>query len=273
MSAFFAPSPVGVALAQHAQRLRADELRRDDEQAADAAMRAQHAPVQDHVELSDAALAAAREQDRAGAARRGESATRDNEPAVPAASNDASDRDAEAGAVDQQSIDGRELSEQEQAKVRELKQRDAEVRRHEAAHQAAAGPYAAGGPSFEYERGPDGHNYAVGGEVQIDTSPIEGDPEATIRKMQQVRAAALAPAEPSAQDRKVAAQAAAAAQQAQAELATQRRDGGEEESEVAAFGVEPREATRIDGFGARGLRAYEQAAKRTHERTHIDTRA
>jgi hypothetical protein len=48
--------------------------------------------------------------------------------------------------------------------------------------------------------------YAVGGEVQIDTSPA-GSPEATIRKMQQIRRAALAPSQPSGTDRAVAAQA------------------------------------------------------------------
>ena len=90
--------------------------------------------------------------------------------------------------------------------LRELRERDAEVRRHEQAHAAAGGSYA-GSPSFEYERGSDGRLYAVGGHVQIDTSAIPNDPEATERKLQQVRRAALAPADPSAEDRKVAAEA------------------------------------------------------------------
>ncbi|MEM8911399.1 MAG: putative metalloprotease CJM1_0395 family protein [Planctomycetota bacterium] len=112
-----------------------------------------------------------------------------------------------------------ELTEEQQAQVDQLKQRDREVRTHEQAHKSAAGPYAVGGPTYEYQRGPDGRNYAVGGSVQIDTAPVEGDPEATIRKMQVVRAAALAPAEPSSQDRKVAAAATRAQSQARAELA------------------------------------------------------
>ena len=41
----------------------------------------------------------------------------------------------------------------------------------------------------------------------IDTSPVPDDPDATIRKAQTVRQAALAPAKPSSQDRAVAAQA------------------------------------------------------------------
>lgn len=66
--------------------------------------------------------------------------------------------------------------------------RDREVRAHEQAHMAAAGAYSRGGP--------DNRQYAVGGEVQIDTSAVSGDPEATIRKAQTVRRAANAPATP-----------------------------------------------------------------------------
>ena len=51
---------------------------------------------------------------------------------------------------------------------------------------AAAGAHSRGGPSYEYQRGPDNRQYAVGGEVQIDTSAVSGDPEATIRKAQTV---------------------------------------------------------------------------------------
>lgn len=111
-----------------------------------------------------------------------------------------------------------ELTDEERQVVEQLKRQDARVRQHEAAHMAAAGPYVRGGPSYEYERGPDGKLYAVGGEVSIDTS-AESDPEATIAKMQVVRAAALAPANPSAQDRAIAAKASAAEAQARRDLA------------------------------------------------------
>jgi len=119
------------------------------------------------------------------------------------------------------------LDEAELKKVQELKQRDIEVRAHEAAHLAAAGKYAQGAASFEYKRGPDGKSYAVGGEVSIDTAPIPGDPKATLRKAQQIQAAAHAPANPSAQDRQVAAQAASMAANARAEIAEQRTEGNE----------------------------------------------
>jgi len=117
-----------------------------------------------------------------------------------------------------------ELSPEEQQQVKELKKRDQEVRRHEQAHKAAAGQHATGGATFEYETGPDGKRYAVGGEVSISTSEIPNDPEATIQKMQQIRRAALAPGHPSGQDRSVAAQAQAAERAARSELAQQRRE-------------------------------------------------
>jgi hypothetical protein len=114
-----------------------------------------------------------------------------------------------------------ELTLEEQQQVQELKARDQEVRVHEAAHVAAGGPYVTGGPTYTYQIGPDGKSYAVGGEVGIDTSEVSNDPEATIRKMQTVIAAALAPAEPSGQDQKVAAAARQKEAQARAELTKQ----------------------------------------------------
>ncbi len=105
---------------------------------------------------------------------------------------------------------------QDQQQVQELRSRDAEVKAHEQAHAAAGGQYA-GSPTYEFKRGPDGNNYAVGGEVSIDASAVGGDPRATIDKMRQVRSAALAPASPSSQDRAVAAQAAQVASDARAD--------------------------------------------------------
>jgi hypothetical protein len=121
-------------------------------------------------------------------------------------------------------LSGVELTPEEQEQVRELKARDQEVRIHEAAHVAVGGSYVTGGPTYSYQTGPDGKQYAVGGEVGIDTGEVSGDPEATIRKMQTVAAAALAPAEPSGQDQKVAAAARQKEAQARAELARQDRD-------------------------------------------------
>lgn len=116
-----------------------------------------------------------------------------------------------------------ELSDEEKARLRELKARDAEVRAHEAAHLAAAGGIAISGASYEMVTGPDGRQYAVGGEVSISVSE-EATPEETLRKARQVQAAALAPAEPSSTDRQVAAQAAAMAAQAAAEMASKQAE-------------------------------------------------
>ena len=109
------------------------------------------------------------------------------------------------------------LTPEEKAIVAKMSARDREVRNHEEAHAAVGGQYA-GAPSYEFAVGPDGRRYAVAGSVAIDVSPVRGDPEATIDKMEIVKAAALAPAEPSGQDRRVAAQATANQLAAVAEL-------------------------------------------------------
>ena len=107
--------------------------------------------------------------------------------------------------------------------IEKMASRDREVRNHERAHAAVGGQYA-GAPRYQYERGPDGVNYAVSGEVSISTGPISGDPQATIEKAQVVRRSALAPAEPSGQDRKVAAQATQMEAQARVELLALERE-------------------------------------------------
>ena len=108
----------------------------------------------------------------------------------------------------QENVQNRERRQQveDQVIIEQLKARDREVRQHEAAHASAGGRYA-GAPSFEFTKGPDGKSYATGGEVGISTSEVAGDPQATIEKARIIRSAALAPAQPSAQDRRVAAEA------------------------------------------------------------------
>jgi len=130
----------------------------------------------------------------------------------------------------------RDLSKEEQEEVQKLKQRDQEVRRHEQAHKSAAGNLASGGPSFETTRGPDGRQYAVSGEVQIDVSPVSGDPEATIRKMRQVQRAARAPAHPSGTDLKVASSAVKQETSARAEL---REEESQDPEEISGRGAAP----------------------------------
>lgn len=123
------------------------------------------------------------------------------------------------GKAAQKPDDGqRELTEEQLRQIAELKSRDVEVRAHEQAHKAVAGAHG-GAISLTYETGPDGRRYAVAGEVPVDLSPVSGDPAATVRKMQTIRQAALAPADPSGADRAAAARASQLAQKAQAELA------------------------------------------------------
>lgn len=124
--------------------------------------------------------------------------------------------------------------------IQELKSRDQAVRAHELAHLAAAGQFARGGAQFEYRVGPDGKRYAVGGEVSIDSSR-ESDPQQTLEKAEAIRQAALAPADPSSQDRRVAMQATAMAAQARVEIAREQSQGeteaGNQQSSSTARGI------------------------------------
>lgn len=86
--------------------------------------------------------------------------------------------------------------------IEKLKMRERKVIAHEMAHKIVGGRYT-GPVHYIYTRGPDGKYYITGGDVSIDVSE-ESNPEDTIRKMQIVRAAALAPADPSPQDIRVA---------------------------------------------------------------------
>ncbi|NOX34778.1 MAG: SprA-related family protein [Deltaproteobacteria bacterium] len=129
-----------------------------------------------------------------------------------------------------------QLTRAEMQVVEELKQVDTKVRHHEMAHIAAGGRYITSGANFTYTQGPDGKSYAVGGEVKIDASSVPGDPQATIRKMRQVRSAALAPASPSPQDLKVASKATLAASKALSELMVLQAKDKANSNEKKAFG-------------------------------------
>jgi hypothetical protein len=116
---------------------------------------------------------------------------------------------------------------------------DRRVRAHELAHVAAGGPYVTSGPSYTFVKGPDGKQYAVAGQVQIDASAVPGSPEATMRKALTVIAAAYAPADPSPQDAAVAAAAQATLAAAQAELASRRYRENSGDSPADAGGAVP----------------------------------
>ena len=145
------------------------------------------------------------------------------------------------------------LTEAEQREVRELQQRELEVRQHEQAHATAGGQYA-GQPTYTYRLGPDGHLYATGGEVKIDTAAVPNNASATIRKMEQVKRAALAPSQPSAADRQIAAEAQTNLIRAKTEV----REIAREEQVAQAERREERETQLSDG-AAPALRSDEPA--------------
>ncbi len=171
-------------------------------------------------------------------------------------------------------------TEREQAQrkqVEALAARDREVRAHEQAHAAAAGQYG-GSPTYEFVRGPDGVSYAVGGSVNVDTSPIPGNPEATLRKAEQLQRAANAPADPSGPDRQVAVQAAQLAREAEQELAAKAANKADEEKKALANSDADRRAEqkrqeedRLASEEARSAR--EQSSFEAEQRQLDDRRA
>ncbi|MDR1842037.1 MAG: hypothetical protein LBQ86_08990 [Holophagales bacterium] len=137
---------------------------------------------------------------------------------------------------DANSGDSLELSPEAQRMLEDLKARDKAVRTHEAAHLAAGAGITKGGAQYTTQRGPDGNMYAIGGEVPIDASEVPNDPQATIAKARQIAAAAMAPADPSPQDRAVAAQARQMESQASLDLSAQQAEEAKESRESDADG-------------------------------------
>ncbi|EAH5835098.1 putative metalloprotease CJM1_0395 family protein [Campylobacter coli] len=128
-----------------------------------------------------------------------------------------------------QMINGVELTMQQVQQVRELQSIDRNVKAHEAAHQAAGGGLA-GAASFSYTRGPDNQMYATAGEVPIRMQKGR-TPEETIANARQVVAAAMAPADPSPQDYKVAANALKMEFEARAEATKLKAQEAQEKKE------------------------------------------
>ena len=120
------------------------------------------------------------------------------------------------------SVRGSGLTLEEQRQVASLQQIDRNVRAHEQAHISAGRGVVTGSVNYSYTYGPDGKQYAVGGEVGIDTS-AEKKPEANIDKGIRIQAAALAPRDPSAQDYRVAAIGSQLETQGRTDLAQQQQ--------------------------------------------------
>lgn len=92
----------------------------------------------------------------------------------------------------------------ESKQLRALKARDKEVRAHEQAQMAAAGSQANSSPRLVYQRGPDGRQYAVGGEVQINFMPVESASEGSTEKAEILQKETHVPKNSSSQDQSTA---------------------------------------------------------------------
>ena len=178
-------------------------------------------------------------------------------PDSSSSADSSSAKSAQSSAKSEQSSAVRELTPEEQRIVSELAQTDRKVRAHEQAHISVGADLVQGGPTFVYATGPDKKRYAISGEVSIDTSPAR-TPEETIPKAQHIRATALAPAEPSPQDQRVASLASSMEMNARIEVAIQQREqaaeslkGADVASETASESAEgvASEAASSEGAG------------------------
>lgn len=152
------------------------------------------------------------------------------------------------------------LTPEQEKQVQKLKDTDAKVRAHEQAHLAASGGLASSGATFSYTTGPDGRRYAVAGEVKISMAAGR-TPQETESRARQIRAAALAPADPSPQDRTVAARAAQMEAEASQDAAKQglgQGSGGT--SAGSAAGEVGRASAKGQAGAAQSAKAFAKAS-------------
>lgn len=114
------------------------------------------------------------------------------------------------------------LTDDQLKSVKKKRDFDKALTKHEEDHHTVAADLARSGPLYETKVGEDGETYRTSGKVMIDTGTTEDD-EKTVKKMKQVRAAALAPdgnqlAPLSEQDKKVAGEASEKERKAQLRL-------------------------------------------------------
>lgn len=109
--------------------------------------------------------------------------------------------------------------------IRELTNIQNNVLAHEQAHMSVGGDLA-GSASYTYTKGPDGKEYITGGEVPI-SMPTTTNKEEMLKELEQIRRAALAPADPSSQDLSVAAEASAKEAALRSEVAAEKMKNDE----------------------------------------------
>lgn len=102
-----------------------------------------------------------------------------------------------AGAANDAAKTPAEMTDAERAELSRLQARDSAVKQEEKGHAAAAGQYASA-PQYQYEIGPDGNAYAVGGHVDVSIASQGGsDTRSALAALQN---AALSPNAPSGAD-------------------------------------------------------------------------
>lgn len=170
------------------------------------------------------------------------------------ASSEQKTPDAPSGQVDDPLDDP-----QVRAEVMELQTIEDKVIAHEQAHKAVGGEFA-GSATYGYSVGPDGKRYITSGEVSISV-PGTGEPEEMMRAMETVKRAALAPANPSGQDQRVAASASAKIISLQSDIARQKA--------AEAYGTTDGEKTG-DGNPKSNEKLEGPHAQPPNEREHID---
>lgn len=181
--------------------------------------------------VSGSKAAAALYSDSTSESSKGE-AGRENIPAVsvPSQANTSKAISKSASQTSEKLSNDIKIEQAELKVIQQLSARDREVKAHEQTHAAIGGSYA-GAPIFDYTSGPDGRLYATSGEVSIDTSAVEDDPQATLEKAQVIIRAALSVSDPSSADRQIAAQAKSLALRAMTEL----RESAPKEEVNSAF--------------------------------------
>jgi len=145
-----------------------------------------------------------------------------------------------------------QLSDAQLLEISKLKARDTQLQQHVQAHHAASSGVDVSSASFTYQRGPNGVNYAVSGDVKIDTS-APAAPEDRLAQAAMISDVALAPADPTPTDRAVAAKAQQMAQQARIEIMQQSSSASAQQADFPPKSNVSRDsdspvAKRIDTF-------------------------
>lgn len=142
--------------------------------------------------------------------------------------------------------ESKELTPEELATIQGLQQAEKSVRVHEQAHKAVSVDVTSG-IMYTHTTSPDNERYITGGEVSI-TAGTSSKEEEILQILENVRDAALAPADPSPQDLRIAASTNAQIQQIQSKLTGVEVDETDQFEEAPVFVHEPIEVKVPERF-------------------------